>query len=78
MCAGVPTIEMKTFHGLLVRHNTRLCCIPQRLSKFVVKKKETISAVIEEKAIEGSLTLNIAMLILYVTWLLNCLIALLM
>jgi hypothetical protein len=28
MCAGVPTIEMKIFHGLLVRYNTRLCCIP--------------------------------------------------
>jgi hypothetical protein len=33
MCAGVPTIkmkifEMKIFHGLLVRYNPRLCCIP--------------------------------------------------
>jgi hypothetical protein len=24
----VPTIEMKIFHGLLVRYNTKLCCIP--------------------------------------------------
>jgi hypothetical protein len=37
------------------------------LLKFVVKKKETISAVIEEKAIEGSLALNIATLVLYIT-----------
>jgi hypothetical protein len=28
MCAGVPTIEMKIFHGLLVGHNTGLCGIP--------------------------------------------------
>jgi hypothetical protein len=39
----------------------------QRLSKFVAKKKETISAVIEEKAIKGSLALSIATLVLYVT-----------
>jgi hypothetical protein len=32
-------------------------------SKFVVKKKETISAVIEEKAIKESLALDIAMLV---------------
>jgi hypothetical protein len=30
MCAGVPTIEMKIFHGSLVRHNTRLCCMPTK------------------------------------------------
>jgi hypothetical protein len=26
MCADVPTIGMKIFQGLLVRHNTRRCC----------------------------------------------------
>jgi hypothetical protein len=32
MCAGVPTIEMKIYRGLLVRHNTRLCRIQTMLS----------------------------------------------
>jgi hypothetical protein len=46
MCAGVPTIEMKIFHGLLgiPQHKALL-----HTNNGFPKKKETISAVIEEK-----------------------------
>jgi hypothetical protein len=30
---------MKIFHGLLVRHNTRLCCIPTMAFKVCCKKR---------------------------------------
>jgi hypothetical protein len=33
MCAGVPTIEMKILQRLLVRYNTKLCCMPTMLAE---------------------------------------------